>query len=305
MSAPAGSAGHPDVLDISDPRWRAFVEAHPQATPFHHPAWAQLVADCYGFRAFALTESSADGRIVGGVPVVEVRHVIGQRRWVSLPFTDACEPLLAPGTPPLQLRDAFAAALTRSGAASLELRGTLEGTAATGAAALGHTLRLEADADAIHERFHARVRRAIRQAERAGLQVRIGASQSDLVETFFALHVQTRRRLGVPVQPRRFFRLVWDRMIAAGLGSVILAEADGRAIGGLVLLHWGSTTVYKFGASDADSWRLRPNHLLMWHAIRGAAEAGYRRFDFGRTDVDTEGLREFKRSWGSDEHDLR
>ena len=305
VTPPTTSDAPAEVLDLSDPRWGSFVDAHPDATPFHHPAWAQTVADCYGFRAFALTLTDPDGRISAGLPVVVVRHLLGARRWVSLPFTDACAPLLAPEAAPIRLPHALSAALKRSGVASLEVRAEVEGADGIGPAALGHSLPLDLDSAAVYDRFHARVRRSIRQAEGAGLHVRQAASPSDLVETFFALHVQTRQRLGVPVQPRRFFRLVWERMIAPGLGSVMIAEADGRAIGGLVLLHSGSTTVYKFGASDAASWRLRPNHLLMWHAIRAAAEAGYQRFDFGRTDSDSEGLRDFKRSWGSDEHDLR
>jgi CelD/BcsL family acetyltransferase involved in cellulose biosynthesis len=62
--------------------------------------------------------------------------------------------------------------------------------------------------------------------------------------------------------------------------------------------------IYKFGASDASSWSLRPNHLLFWHAIRAACEQGRRWFDFGRTDIGQEGLRNFKLSWGAVEEPL-
>jgi CelD/BcsL family acetyltransferase involved in cellulose biosynthesis len=300
-----GDADAAEVLNLDDPRWRAFVDGHPQATPFHHPAWARLVADCYRFPSFALVTFGPDGRVSGGVPVVEVRQPLGPRRWVSLPFSDACAPLLGDGMAPGDLRAALARATARSGVVSLELRGALNGAAPVGEAALAHTLPLEPGAEELMRRFHARVRRSIRQAERAHLEVRVATSPSDLLDTFFALHVRTRQRLGVPVQPRRFFRLIWERMIITGLGSVLVAESAGKPVGALVLLHWGSTTVYKFGASDAAMWHLRPNHLLMWHAIRAASEGGYATFDFGRTDSESEGLRDFKRSWGTEEHVLR
>ena len=91
---------------------------------------------------------------------------------------------------------------------------------------------------------------------------------------------------------------------STGLGSVLIVEAAGRPIAAAVFLAWNGTVIYKFGASDASAWSLRPNHLLMWYAIRTACEQGYRWFDFGRTDAGQEGLRNFKLSWGSAEDSL-
>ncbi|HEX6654942.1 MAG TPA: GNAT family N-acetyltransferase, partial [Candidatus Limnocylindria bacterium] len=69
-------------------------------------------------------------------------------------------------------------------------------------------------------------------------------------------------------------------------------------------LGWNGTVVYKFGASDAGAWSLRPNHLLFWDAIRSACEEGYATFDFGRTDAGQDSLAAFKRSWGATEEPL-
>src|SRR5262249_59613082 len=114
-----------------------------------------------------------------------------------------------------------------------------------------------------------------------------------------------RRRQGVPIQPKRFFGLLWDRIIAPGMGSVLVVETPaGDPIAAAVFVAWNGTVVYKFGASDASSWSLRPNHLLFWHAIRTACEQGCRWFDFGRTDLGQEGLRNFKLSWGAAEEPL-
>ena len=51
------------VLESTDPRWGKFVARHPLATPFHHPGWASLVANCYNFRAFAVATTNAAGEI--------------------------------------------------------------------------------------------------------------------------------------------------------------------------------------------------------------------------------------------------
>jgi CelD/BcsL family acetyltransferase involved in cellulose biosynthesis len=121
---------------------------------------------------------------------------------------------------------------------------------------------------------------------------------------FFGLHLRTRRRQGVPVQPRGFFSALWRRIIEPELGFVLLAYDGANAVAGAVFLAWNQTVVYKFGASQPEALGLRPNHLVFWEAIRWAAESGYRRFDFGRTDAGHTSLQEFKRRWGGEERQL-
>jgi hypothetical protein len=84
----------------------------------------------------------------------------------------------------------------------------------------------------------------------------------------------------------------------------LLAYSGSIPVAGAVFLTWNGTVVYKYGASDPDYWKLRPNHLIFWTAIRWACEHGYRVFDFGRTDLDNQGLRDFKSGWGATERPL-
>lgn len=281
------------------------MAGHPQATAFHHPDWAQLVAACYGFRAFALTVRDSTGAIQAGLPMVEVRHLRSGPKWVSLPYTDHCPPLASARQEQEELAAAVARASCDAGVRRVEVRGPLAGGSATGAVALRHVLALGADPAKVHAGFHrSQVQRSIRRAEREGLTVREGTRPEDLVGTFYRLHLRTRRRQGVPVQPRRFFRLLWENAISTGMGSVLIVEASAEPIAAAVFLAWNGTVIYKFGASDASTWSLRPNHLLFWHAIRVACEQGYRWFDFGRTDVGQAGLRNFKLSWGAVEEPL-
>ena len=292
-------------LPINDRRWRAFVEAHPQATPFHHPDWAQLVGDTYGFRVFAFAVADAGGEIRAGAPMVEVRQPLSRPRWVSLPFTDACPPLAATAGDEAALADALGAAATKADVRSVELRAPLVGATPLDEPALSHVLALDPDPAAVYARFHpSQVQRNIRRAEREGLLVRRGTDREDLLHTFYDLHLRTRQRQGVPIQPRRFFELIWERAINRGLGWVSVVESAGRPTAAALFLAWNRTVVYKFGASDADAWSLRPNHILFWDAIRSACEDGYATFDFGRTDAGHHSLAAFKRSWGATEEPL-
>jgi CelD/BcsL family acetyltransferase involved in cellulose biosynthesis len=291
-------------LELGDLRWLELAATHPDALAFHRREWAEAIADVYGFEAFVLGLEDERGGLAGGLPVVEVRGLRRRKRWVSLPFTDACPPLVRPGAD----ADVFAAAVERARAAAgveLNVRAPLVTPGAVARAeAVTHALPLAGGPDALFAAFHKTQQRNVRKAGREHVEVRTAERESDLTRTYFDLHVQTRRRLGVPAQPRRFFAAIWQRLLEPGHGRLLLAYAEGAPVAGLVLLEGGRTVTYKYGASDATAWRLRANHLLFWEAIRDACAAGYATFDFGRSDLPDEGLRAFKSSWGAAETPL-
>lgn len=292
-------------LDLADPRWATLVRACGDALPFHHPPWAQMLGECYGYRPFALALKE-NGRLVAGAPMLEVRGLRRGRRWLSLPFTDYCPPLALDADYRDVLAARIAGAASAAGVAAVELRGPVEAMAfAVGTAAVRHTLELTDDPEALLRTFHrSQVQRNIVRGARSGAVVRTGQSRRDLVETFYDLHARTRRRQGVPVQPRRFFELLWRDLIEPGRGYVLLSWVGGTAVAGAVFLVSDHAVVYKFGASEPSWWKVRPNHGLFWEAIRRGCEDGQRVFDWGRTDLGHQGLRDFKSGWASREEPL-
>jgi CelD/BcsL family acetyltransferase involved in cellulose biosynthesis len=291
------------TLPLEDPSWLDFVTSRPEALPVHHPSWAQVLERSYGFRSLALVHEGDTG-IVAGMPVLQVRKPIGRPRWISLPFTDYC--------PPLGEVDAVAglageldAARTAHGVSRLEVRAPLPGANSRGDdLPVLHRLALDPDADAVAGRFKDSVLRNVRKGERSGVTVRRGTDEADLLETFYGLHLVTRRRLGVPVQPLRFFRHLWREIVSPGLGFVLLALDEEEPVAAAVFLAWNGTISYKYGASDPGRLSLRPNDVLFWNVIRWGCANGNRTLDFGRTDADAAGLRRFKLGWGCDETPL-
>jgi CelD/BcsL family acetyltransferase involved in cellulose biosynthesis len=292
------------ILELTDPRWVDFVARQPSATPFHHPYWGTLIANCYGFRAFAVATSEATGQIRAGLPMIEVRHFRCEPKWVSLPFTDYCPPLVPAPQEESGLFYALQRASKAAGIRRVEVRAPLEGASSDRRAALRHVIALGDDPAEVYAGFRPSVQRKIRQAGRKGVTIRRGERSEDLVDTFYRLHLRTRRRVGVPVQPHRFFRMLWQSVIRTGLGSVLIAEVSAQPVAAEVFLSWNGTTISKFSASDERAWSLRANNLITWHLIKTACEQGSRSFDFGRTDAGNEGLRVFKQSWGAVEEPL-
>jgi CelD/BcsL family acetyltransferase involved in cellulose biosynthesis len=289
-----------DAVQAHDPRWLRFLQSDPEATVFHHPAWSQVLADAYGYRPLLLAQTDPDGEIVAGLPLVEHR-ALGGRDLIGLPFTDYC--------PPLARSAGDLAALSTSLVAWRRL-GRVRTIAVHGPLPVGpgihltqrgvrHILPLRPGSREVLDRLRGGpLDRAARKAQRAGVEVRISRSAADL-EPFYRLHLQTRRRLGVPVQPKRFIEALWRQVIGAGLGFVVFAVQADRPIAAALFLAWNGTLIYKFGASDSRSWALRPNNLVFWTAIEWACQQQYRQVDFGRTDVENQGLRDFKTRWGA------
>lgn len=290
----------------TDEAWRAYVESSPQALPFHHPSWIELGRECYGHRPFVLALRGPDGELLGGLPVAEAKSLSQRTRWVALPYTDRCPPLVRDGLSPTLVADRLDRARRESGMASLEVRSELGSPRQEATVALLHRLTLDPDPERLLSSLRgSHAGRNARRAMRDGVEVWRASERSDLVQTYYRFHTQTHHRHGAPVQPRRFFELLWDRVLEPGHGMLLLAGRGGVPMAGAVFLFSKRTVVYKYGGSDPEHLRLRPNFALFWEAIRWSCEAGYETLDFGRTDFDNEGLRRFKVGWGATETPLR
>jgi CelD/BcsL family acetyltransferase involved in cellulose biosynthesis len=291
-------------LSLDDAEWHGFVRSRADATPFHHPAWASLLSDCYGLSGFVLALTDGAGSITAGIPLLAPPRLPGRpRRLVSLPFTDALDPLVAPGEGPL-LAASIDAARRELGVARIELRGAMEGARPSELHAVIHRLALDIDPDLILAGFSKGKRRDVRASQHKNLTTRRAETERDLTEIYYRLHLGTRRRLGVPSQPKRFFRLLWERIIEPGHGFVLIVQEGRIPVASAVFLVGNGTIVYKYSASDVNRRGENPNVLLVWSAIRDACEEGLTTFDFGRSELFATGLRYFKTGWGALEEPL-
>lgn len=293
------------IVALDDPRWVSFVEQSSDATAFHHPQWGLLLSAAWRYRAFALALEASSGDIQAGLPIIEVAATLGRPRWVALPFTDACPPLAENGRSRELLVAELDAARISARVAGAEVRAAVSGEHAhQHTAGVIHRLGIGGDASALSRQFtHEQFRRNVRRAQRSGLRVRHGRAPADIA-SFYELHLKTRRRQGIPIQPLRFFRLLWEYILRPGLGFVSVVEDGQRPIAAAVFLSWNGTLIYKYGASDPERLQKRPNHLVFWDALQWSCDHGIHTVDFGRTDLENEGLRQFKGGWGAREEPL-
>jgi len=236
---------------------------------------------------------------------MEVDSWLTGRRGVSLPFTDWCDPLAGdlPGFHDL-LNEAIGYGRDR-GWKYLELRGGRHylANALPSQRFHGHEISLAGDVRQLFAALASPVRRAIRKAEKQGVELEI-LQDAGGIRRFYALQCLTRRKHGLPPQPFKFFQNLQQLILAEGRGIIILARLGAKTIAGSVFLHSGQEAVYKFGASDEAALSLRGNDLVMWEGIKYYASRGFRTLHLGRTSVGQDGLRRFKLGWGARGHSI-
>ena len=284
--------------------WDEAIRMHRDATIFHSSAWARVLANTYGHRPCYI-QMSLNGNPFALVPMMEVQSALTRSRGICLPFSDYCAPLTFSSfghelvTPKLQQ----VARERRWNYFELRSHSIIPDSVPASKSYYGHSLDLRIGSEALISNFSSSVKRAVRKAQRSGLSVSMQTSL-DAMAQFYKLHVRTRRRHGVPPQPRSFFINIQGHLISDGFGFIVLVECQKRPIAAAMFFKLRRHAVYKFGASDERLQELRANNLAMFEGIRYLAEEGAETLHFGRTDKDNEGLRRFKLSWGATEEKI-
>lgn len=165
---------------------------------------------------------------------------------------------------------------------------------------------LERDLDEILKGFKSKWRYNVRLADRKGVEVREG-SYEDL-GTFTDLLLETARRDRFAVRQPSYFQALWQHLAPPGYLKLFLAEYQGRPLSAILLFCMGDRAIYTYGASSDEHRNLMPNHLIQWHAMRWAQQAGYRIYDLqgvspvrdGKPIEDSlAGLNRFKEGFGA------
>jgi CelD/BcsL family acetyltransferase involved in cellulose biosynthesis len=287
---------------ITDPRWVALVERHPQASIFHTPGWLEALRRTYDYEPVVYTTSPPARELTNGIPFCRISTWLTGRRLVSLPFSDHCAPLvecseeleglLASLHQDLE-KENWHYVEIRPGYSDLPIRADFTMTEAF----YLHSLDLRPSLDELFRSFHKDcVQRKIRRARRERLTYERGNSAA-LLEKFYGLLLQTRQRHGLPPQP-----LQWFRNLIACFGNKVqihVASMNGSAIASILTLVHKKALVYKYGCSDRTFSNLGGTQLLFWNAILEAKQSQLLEFDLGRSDAENTGLIRFKDRWGA------
>lgn len=281
--------------------WEEALRRFPGVTLYHRTPWLALLRRAYGLEPW-VAALKRGGELAAACVFARSRNPLSRIRHVSLPFSDDSPPLAADDEAMADFLDALARSeVARRGC---ELRGVDAPPPWRNVECFAlWRLDVKRSAEAIERAADRDFRRKVRRGMQAdNLKIESGCGD-DLVRRFYRLQLETRRRLGVPSQPLRFFRLARQIFAPSESFRVWLVAEGGRDIAGAVHLRDGDV-VYRKWAGRRLHGRSAAPHLLFWREIESlVGDAAI--FDLGRADVRNQGLTRSKKETGAAPRPLR
>lgn len=166
---------------------------------------------------------------------------------------------------------------------------------------------LSGDEDQILAAFHSKWRYNLRLAERKGVSVSADCARRDM-DVFFDVLQVTAARDHFRIRARSYFLDMWDTIVEAGLGRLLLARVGDTVVAGALCFALGHQCWYVYGASDNDHRNLMPNHLVQWECMKWAKSLGCTVYDMRGVSLEVDGepidnhlagLNRFKRGFGA------
>ncbi len=295
------------LVDPGDPgeaaRIERFVGAHPEATPFHRPAWLTAVARGTGNRARAMVAEYPGGPVEDGLaaylPLHEVHSPIFGRLLASSGFAVGGGLLLAPDIDPAPLFAALEELALRLCCPAVELRGGVLPQDRTGwtvrdRSHCGFVAPLARDDEAQLLAIPRKQRAEVRKSLTALLDVDVGNGLAQR-EAHYAVYAESLRNLGTPVFPRALFDAVLDAF--AEDADILTVRHQGRPVSSVLSLYHRGAVMPYWGGGTREARRLRANDRMYYALMLHARARGCSHFDFGRSKT-CSGAYDFKRNWG-------
>jgi len=297
MMAPAVTADRAVTVTVATPAdrsaWEAFVSSTPAATGYHEWAWRTVIEQSFGHEAIYLMARD-EGRVLGVLPIVQIKSLLFGRTMTSLPFLNYGG-VLAESEHAANALVEKAAQLARGrGVGHVELRHIERRFPDLPCKQHKVTMKLALQ-PGMWERLDRKVRNQVRKAEKSELVATRGGAE--LAGEFYTVFTRNMRDLGTPVYARRFFEEILNAF--PGRARVIVVRLKDRPIAAGLTFRTRNTVEIPWASSIRDFNNLCPNHLLYWTALEAAVADGCETFDFGRSTPD-EGTYKFKEQWGAE-----
>jgi FemAB-related protein (PEP-CTERM system-associated) len=280
----------------------AFVREHALGSVFHRPAWRRAVSSVFGHESRDLLALQA-GRIVGALPVMRCRGLLGGVHHVSSPYGVYGGPLADEAMVQSKLIELALRRARSERAGRLELRSAhpieAQGLSASD---LYVTFQkpLPEDPEGVLKGMKKDERRLVRRArDTHGLELCEGPW---FVPDLARLFLESKQRLGSPGLPVEWFeallREFGDDVVIHGVrrGSELIAVSLCFIDGDALRMYYIGTTPDANRAYSATSFMIA--ELQVW-----AIERGLQVFDLGRSRRDA-GAVKFKRNQGFEAEEL-
>jgi len=272
--------------------WNAFVVAQPDGTFFHRAEWRDVLTRAFGHRTHYLL-AEANGRIVGVLPLAEVRSALFGHSLISTPFCVYGGIVADRPAAHAALTEAACRLARELGVDYLEMRNRWRQYPDWPVKDTYVTFRKPIDADP--EKNMLAIPRKQRAMVRKGLKAGLAAEIDTDVDRLYRLYSESLRNLGTPVFSRRYVETL--REVFSDDCEILTVVHGGAAVASCLSFYFRDEVLPYYGGGTSLARSVAGNDFMYWEVMERARERGKRLFDYGRSRRGA-GSGDFKRNWG-------
>lgn len=289
--------------EVRTNQWNEFLQGCEKATIYHTPEWKAVLESAFGYDSKYIYLVDDHEKVAGVLPLFYVKSKLFGFHVSSLPFSHYCGYVGKES----HRNEALEKAIQISESTKSKYLEIRDATNIKRFREVGsfytHILELSSKPELVWGKLDkGSVRWAVKKSKQMGAMVSSSRNIEDLKE-FYELNCMTKRDLGVPCHPWKFFKALFDHMGESALLYIVKYKGD--TIAGGIMEYFKGTVLYGYGAADPKYLNVHPYNAFIWASIEDACLQGFLRFDFGRSSDNESGLRNFKKRWGTTEINLK
>ncbi|MDW7731257.1 MAG: GNAT family N-acetyltransferase [Methanolobus sp.] len=287
--------------NVEEEAWKKFLYRCDDATIYHTPEWKTFLEKTFKYESKYLFAKDECGNIVGLLALFYVRSKLRGNILCTMPFS-YCSSYIGSNCVRKLLLDEGINLCHKLNAGCFEIRDKVNHDKFQFQNSYCvHTIELSSNANEVWQRISRGARSSTKKPIRYGIDVYSTKNIDDLKE-FCELNCITKKNIGVPCHPWKFFKNLFEFMNEYVI--LYIVKYNNEVIAGGVFEYFKDTVTFGYAASNPNHLDLRPNNLLVWKSIEDACANNYKHYSFGRTSYDNKGLIAFKERWGAVETEL-
>ena len=289
--------------------YEEFLLRRPTTLLFQSWAYQRLLASLLSTENRSMVVESDDGRICAALPLMSREGVHG-RVYNSLPYYGSNGGVISDDPAAVAM---LISSFNEISAGSEVASATLVSNPLdeTDYGALAHDLSdsrigqftpiaFETNhAERLMDSFHHKTRNMVRKAGKLGVTVE---RDEGALEFVAAVHRENMAEIGGRAKSPRFFELVPAHFRAGADFKVYIASLGGEAVAGLLVFYFNRTAEYYTPVVRKGYRDTQALSLTIFSAMTDASREGFRRWNWGGTWANQDGVYRFKKRWGTVDH---
>lgn len=284
------------VTSIDDSRIKYFVENCESSSVYHLPEWCGLINRVFNNESYYFYAESNSKEIIGVLPLVRLKsHIFGDYL-ISMPYFNYGGAIAKNADIENNLINVATNFANENGINHIEFRDCKmrSNQLPVRTDKVSMIMDLPCDIDSLGKTIGSKRRSQIKRPIREGAEKLIGGHE--LIDEFYEVFSTNMRDLGTPVYGKKFFIEILDTF--PEIARIVLIRIKGKAAASGFLMGYHDKLEIPWASTKRQYNPYSVNMLLYWEVLKYAIEHDYKKFDFGRSTINS-GTYRFKKQWGA------